>query len=125
MKNLPRNTAGFSLVELLIAAMVVAVAGTLLAAGLLTSNRGAQQRLRQIAATQLLASQLALLDDHVTGVTGELSGTFPPTLEAFHWTQRWEQATGPLNPLAHTTLAVSDGTYTAHAVTYLPIAEGQ
>lgn len=123
MKSPRRNAAGLSLVELLIAAIVVASAGTLLTAGLLTSNRGAQQRLRQIAATQLLASQVALLDDHVTGVPGELSGTFPTPLETFRWTQRWEQAAGPLNPLAQTTLTVSDGTYTAHVVTYLPIKE--
>ena len=123
MKNPRRNAAGLSLVELLIAAIVVASAGTLLVAGLITANRGAEQRLRQITVEQLLASQVALLDDHVVGTAGELSGTFPPPLETFHWIRRWEQTEGPMHPLAHTTFTVSDGAYTAHVETYRPIKE--
>ena len=119
----PWGSTGLSLVELLIAAIIVAAAGTLLIAGLLTVNRGAEQRLRQIATTQVLASQLALLDDHVVGVSGADGGLLAPAPEPFHVTRRWEQIEGPMHPLAKATLTVSDGTYTAHAVTYLPIQE--
>jgi type II secretory pathway pseudopilin PulG len=111
-----------SLVELLIASIVVAVAGTLLAGGLVTSNRGAARRFQQILATQLLASRVALLDDHVAAASGELSGTFPSPLEAFHWTQRWESVA---DSMARLTIAVSDGTATTHVVTYRPIVEEQ
>ena len=115
----PWGSTGLSLVELLIAAIVVAAAGTLLIAGLLTVNRGAEQRLRQIATTQVLASQLALLDDHV----GEDGGILPPPPEPFQVTRRWEPAEGPMHPLAKATLTVSDGTYTAHAITYRRVQE--
>jgi type II secretory pathway pseudopilin PulG len=120
MKSPRRNAAGFSLVELLIASIVVAAGGTLLAGGLVTSNRSAALRLRQLIATQLLASQVALLGDEVVGDAGETGGTYVPPLEAFHWTQRWELVA---DQLARTTVSVSDGSYTAHAVTYLPIKE--
>jgi len=119
----PWGSTGLSLVELLIAAIVVAAAGTLLVAGLLTANRQAVQRLRQITATQVLASQLALLEDHVVGAPGEDAGILPPPPEPFHVTRHWEQTVGPMHPLAQTTLTVSDGTSTVHAVTYLPIKE--
>jgi len=111
-----------SLVELLIASIVVAAAGTLLAGGLATSNRGAARRLQQILAAQLLASQFALLDDHVTAASGELDGTFPSPLEAFHWTHRWEPFA---DSMARLTITVSEGTVTTHVVTNLPIKEPQ
>ena len=123
MKSRRRSAAGFSLVELLIASIIVAAGGTLLAGGLVTSNRGAQLRRQQVLSTQLLASRLALVDDQLQEAQGEAGGTFPPPLETFQWTQRWEQAEGPLHPLAQVTLVVSDGTSTAHAITYRPIQE--
>jgi len=122
MKNPRRNAAGLSLVELLMASVVVAAAGTLLAGGLMIANRAADRRLQQILATQLLARQFALLGDTVVGTTGETGGTFPPPLEVFQWTQRWQPTS---DQLARTTVTVSDGTSTAHVVTYLPIVEPQ
>ena len=123
MKSPRRSAAGFSLVELLIASIIVAAGGTLLAGGLVTSNRGAQLRSQQILVTQALASQLAQLNDQVVGASGQASGALPPPLETIRWTRRWEPATGPMEPLAQVTLVVSDGTSTAHVLTYRPIKE--
>ena len=125
MKSPRRSAAGFSLVELLIASIIVAAGGTLLAGGLVTSNRGAQLRSQQILVTQALASQLAQLNDQVVGASGQASGAWPPPLETIRWTKRWEPAVGPMEPLAQVTLAFSDGTYTAHAITYRPVEEPQ
>ena len=125
MKNPRRSAAGFSLIELMIASIIIAAAGALLAGGLVTSNRGADLRMQQVLSTQLLASRLALVDDQLQGAQGEDHGTFPPPLEAFHWTQQWEQTPSQLAPLARTVVTVSDGTSTAHVVTYRPVKEPQ
>jgi len=120
MKNLRRNAVGLSLIELLMASVLVAAAGVLLVSGLLGANRGADLRVRQILSAQALASQLALLDDHVAGTSGAVSGTLPPPLEAFRWTRQWEPLT---DSMARLTITVSDGTVTNHVVTDRPIAE--
>ena len=120
MKNPQRNAAGLSLVELLIASLVVAAAGSLLAGGLLIANRAANQRLQQIVATQLLASRFALLEEEMVEAAGQTSGTFPSPLEAVQWIQRWERVS---EELARVILTVSDGTLTQHVVTDLPIRE--
>lgn len=118
MKNLRRSAAGLSLVELLIASTVVAAAGSLLAGGLVIPNRAADRRLQQIVATQLLARQFALLGDEVAGATGQIGSSFPPPLETFQWTQRWEPAS---DQLARMTVTVTTGSSSAHVVTYRPI----
>ena len=103
----------------MIASIIIAAAGALLAGGLVTSNRGADLRMQQVLSTQLLASRLALVDDQLQRAQGEERGT----LDGFHWTQQWEQAQDHLAPLARTVVTVSDATSTAHVVTYRPVAE--
>jgi type II secretory pathway pseudopilin PulG len=118
MKSPRRNAAGFSLVELLMAGVVVASAGSLLAGGLMTANRGAQLRRQQILMTQALASQFAQLDDRVVDASGETSGTLLPPLETMRWTRHWEPVS---EELARIRLTVSDGASIADVVTYRPI----
>ncbi|MDP3704134.1 MAG: hypothetical protein Q8R78_07075 [Candidatus Omnitrophota bacterium] len=120
MKSPRRNASGLSLVELLMAAVVVASAGSLLAGGLVISNRGADRRLAQLLATQILATELALLEDQVVGAFGEDSGRRSPPPEPFRVTRRWEPVA---DQMAQMTLTVSDGSYTAYAVTYRPVKE--
>lgn len=120
MKSRRRSAAGFSLVELLIASVIVAAGGTLLAGGLTTANRGAQLRRQQILMIQALASQFAQLDDQMVGASGQASGTLPPPLEMMHWTRRWEPVSDD-DTRASVALSVSDGTATAYVVTSRPI----
>ncbi len=111
---------GFSLLELLMASMVVAAAGALLVGGMVWANRGADLRIEQVLSTQLLASQLALLDGPLSPQTPR-SGTCPAPLNEFTWTLQWKDA--PLAPLAEATLTVGRNGHTAHVVTYQPITE--
>ena len=122
MKNLPRNkdAEGFSLIELLIASVVVAAAGALLIGGLVAANRSAEVRIDQTLATQLLASQLALLGDQLDPNT-PTSGTFPPPLDEFAWTLEWTEV--PLTPLAEATITVTTKNHVAHVVTYRPLVQ--
>ena len=122
MKNPRRSAVGLSLIELLIASIIVAAGGALLAGGLVTSNRGADLRMQQVLSTQLLASQLALLEDQVVGASGGDRGTPPLPPEAFHVTRRWEPVT---DQMAQTTITVAYGSSTAHVVTYRPVKEPQ
>ena len=120
MKNPRRNASGLSLVELLIAAIVVASAGTLLAGGLVISNRGSDRRLAQLLATQILATELALLEDQLVEKSGEDSGRFSPPPERFRVTRHWEPVS---EELARIRLTVSDGGSIADVVTDRPIKE--
>ena len=123
MKNLPRNAQGFALAEVLVSSVVVAAAGALLAGALAAANRGADRRIEQILTTQLLAGQLALLDDRVGDATPK-SGTFQtPTEEGFLWTLQMEDAGTPLSPLAKVTLTVTRKDHAAHVVTCRPRAQ--
>lgn len=117
MKNRQRSPAGLSLVELLIASVVVAAAGTLLAGGLVISNRSADRRLAQLLATQVLATELALLEDQLAEQSGEDSGRLSPQPQPFRVTRRWEPVS---EKLARIRLTVSDGASIADVVTYRP-----
>lgn len=68
MKN-PRRKwfrqGGFSLVELLIAGVIIAMTSSLLIGGLVSANRSGELRASRAIATQLLAGRLALIDDAV------------------------------------------------------------
>ena len=116
----PSPQQGFSLIELLIASVIVASAGALLIGGLVAANRSADLRIDQTLSTQLLASQLALLDDQIDPNTST-SGTFPSPLDAFAWTLEWTDA--PLTPLAQTTLTVTTKSRAAHVVTYRSVVQ--
>jgi len=121
MKSRPRNAQGFSLVEVLVSSVVVAAAAALLIGALAAVNRSTERRIEQTLTTQLLASQLALLDDRVGDATPK-SGTFPPPTEEFVWTLQVEDAGAPLSPLAKATLTVTRKDHAAHVVTCRPLA---
>lgn len=135
MKNPPRNKnalgsglwamapspeQGFSLVELLIASVVVASAGALLIGGLVAANRSAEIRIDQALSTQLLASQLALLDDQLSSQTPR-SGTFPAPLDEFTWTLEWTDT--PFTPLVEARLTAAKKGRAAYVVTYRPLVQ--
>lgn len=64
-----RALAGFSLIELLMAAVIASSAAALLIGVLISANRQASLRKEQAVASQVLATQLALLDDALTSAT--------------------------------------------------------
>ena len=121
MKNPCCNQRGFSLIELLIAATVVASASALLIGGLLAANRGTDLRIDQVLTTQVLASQLAQMDDALSPQT-PTSGSVP-SLEGWTWTLQWNES--PLTPLQETTLTLTHQDRTTRVVTYRPLAKPQ
>jgi prepilin-type N-terminal cleavage/methylation domain-containing protein len=110
--------SGFSLVELMIASLIVAAAGALLVGGLVGANRSTEYRLGQILSAQWLANQLALLDDRISEAT-LTGGTILP-LDDATWTLSVEDADEPLTPLAKTTITVTRKDFTSHVVTFRP-----
>ena len=96
--------AGLTMVEALIASILVASAGLMLGSGLLASNRAAQQRRLQLMTTEIAASQLALVPDVVA--TGASTGGSISTPSG---TMTWELTATPLvgGPLAETVLSVT------------------
>lgn len=71
-----RGRGGFSMIELLMASILIAGAGGMLIASLVSANRSASMRAEQALLGQFLASQLALLDDPLPAVLPE-SGPLP------------------------------------------------
>ena len=112
--------SGFSLVELMIASLIVSAAGALLVGGLVAANRSTEYRLGQILSAQWLANQLALLDDRINDATPR-GGTILP-LDDATWTLSVEDAGEPLTPLAKTTITVTRKDFTSHVVTLRPVA---
>ena len=111
---------GFSLIELLMAAVIVAAVGSLLAGGLIAANRSRDVRVEQALSAQLLASELALLDDELTEQT-PTTGTISAAPESFTWTL--QRAGAPLPPLVTATLTLSHNGHNTHVVTYRRLAE--
>jgi len=112
---------GFSLVELVMASLIVSVAGALLVGGLVAANRSTDLRLHQMLSTQWLANQLALLGDTLSDST-PTSGTFLPFDDAT-WALTVEPADDPLKPLMKAVFTVTRKDLTSHVVTYRPVAE--
>lgn len=111
---------GFALLELLVASVVVAAAGALLVGGLVQANRSGGLRIDRIVSTELLASELALLDGPMSPQRPS-GGPCAPPLDDCAWTLRWTEA--PLVPLVEATLAVERKGGTVQVVTYRPLAE--
>ncbi len=111
---------GFSLLELLVASVVMAAAGELLIGGMVWANRSADLQTEQVLATQLLASHLASLDGPLNRQM-PVEGTCPPPRDDFSWTLQWSEA--PLAPLAETTITVKRKDHATHVVTYRPVSE--
>ena len=102
------------------AGVVVAVAGTILVGALVRANRSHELRIERALLTQLVASQLALLDDEITARTST-DGTYPAPLDDVRWTLAWTPR--PLAPLVQTTLTVSRKDHDVHVVTYRRLAK--
>ncbi len=117
MKN--HSCSGLSLIELLMASIVVASAGALLVSGLLSANRGADLYVERARLTQLLASQLALLDEPLPH-DASTQGTFPG-LPDWSWTLQWQAS--PFSPLQETTMTVAHQAQAHRVVTYRTLAE--
>ena len=115
-----RRDAGFSLIELVMAAVVVASAGALLSGALMATNRSAALRTQRALTTQWLATELALLPDAAT--PGHAEGVLPAPNEAVAWTRDTEPAGTPELPFTIIRMKLS-GDQTADVVTYRPLAE--
>ena len=120
MKNPHRKhqAKGFSLVELLIASVVIALTGSLLVGGLISANRSSELRAQQALAAQQLASQLALLPDRLAK-----DAPAPMACPEPDESCTIEQTDAPLAPLKQLTLTLTHHGHTTHAVTLRPIAE--
>jgi hypothetical protein len=118
MKN-PRREAGLALAEVLIAAVIIAAGGALLVGGLAGANRSADLRVERAVATQLLASEIALLPEAVGGAT-PTAGTFPPPLADYDWTLD-HVPSQTMAPLEELTLTVSRQGRRIHAVSARPL----
>lgn len=104
----------FSLIELLMASVVVAAGGAMLIGGLVAANRSRELRIEQLLATQLLAGRLAELDDEI-GAETPMSGTFAEPLDEFAWSLEHNDPSP--DGLAQATLTVSHDDHHTHAVT--------
>lgn len=113
---------GFALMELLMAAALLAAAGALLAGGLLWANRSAEARAQRALLTQLLASQLNDLEETLTG-DEPTEGVFDPPVDEAAWMLDIQPVEAPENPLRRVTLTVTHHGQSAHTVTYRRLAE--
>ena len=91
---LARALAGFSLIELLMAAVIASSVAALLIGVLIAANRGASLRKDQAVATQLLASQLALLPDTLS-LTAPLQGSCEGSYPDCRWRLEHEPTATP------------------------------
>ena len=115
----PHACRGLSLIELLMASIVVASAEALLISGLISANRGADLYVERALSTQLLASQLALLDEPLPHDV-PTHGTFPAWPE-WSWTLQWQESA--FAPLQETTITIAHQAQAYHLVTYRTLAE--
>lgn len=122
MRRRVRGCQGFALMELLIAAALLASAGALLAGGLLWANRTAETRAQRAVLTQLLACQLSDLDGTLTGQE-PAAGAFDPPVDDASWTLDIQPPDNPDSPLRRVTLTVSYHGQSVQAVTYRRLAE--
>ena len=111
---------GLSLIELLIASVIVASAAALLLGGLIAANRGSDIRIEQALSTQALASELAQLDEPLASDIST-SGVCTLLKDGCQWTLSWVQA--PLDPLVAATLTVRLNGHAYRLVTYRSLAQ--
>jgi prepilin-type N-terminal cleavage/methylation domain-containing protein len=113
---------GFALAELLVASVILASAGALLAGGLLWANRSIEARAQRAHVTQLLASRLSLLEETLTTQEPQ-AGLFDPPIEGAAWQLELQPVDGTDGVLQRVMLTVTQGGQAASVVTYRPIAE--
>ncbi len=108
--------SGFSLIELLIASLIVASAGTMLASGILLANRSGAIRIQQAVAAHVLADELARVDDRLTAGTEE-EHTVPSPDGNLTVVRASDAAEPPLAPLIYTSLRINHPRVQAHVAT--------
>ena len=121
-KRSRRVQGGFSLVELLIAGVIIAMTGSLLIGGLMSANRSGELRASQAIATQLVAGQLALVDDSVT-LSDANKGACPEPYPDSTWVL--EQQDTPLASVKRIQLTVTHEGHDIHVATYRRLKEPQ
>ena len=105
------------MVELLMAAGVLAIAGSILISSLVSVNRSAELSIERTVATHLLANQLALLGDRTDEQTAQ-HGTITIAPEEFTWATDVADAGGILAPLQQVTMTVTHHGHMSRLVTY-------
>jgi prepilin-type N-terminal cleavage/methylation domain-containing protein len=106
---------GFSLIELALASAILALAGGVIAGGLIAVNRGADLRVQRMMTASILANQLASLDDQLTGDTPGEGAVSTPVGE-FAWAI--ETVESPLPAVAQVTITTTHQGHTDRTVTY-------
>lgn len=114
---------GFSLVELLIAAVIIALTASLLVGGLISANRSAALRAQQAVSTELLATQLAALPDALPPDAPAQAACPEPLTGDTSCTM--ELAGGPLPSLRQVTLTLTHQGHAAHVATLRQVQEPQ
>lgn len=107
------------MVELLIAASVLAIAGSILISSLVSVNRSAERSIERTMVTHLLANQLALLEDHADAQTTQ-QGTVTLAPDEFAWATDVADAAGMLAPLKQVTMTLTRDGRISRIVTYRP-----
>jgi prepilin-type N-terminal cleavage/methylation domain-containing protein len=85
--NRPRANAGFSLVEVVCAVLVLGVALVGLTEGLTTALRSSKESELQTKAAQIAAGQIETLRAEGDLIDGETDGTFGGDLALYRWKQ--------------------------------------
>lgn len=115
-----RFEGGFSLIELMIAGVIVALTASLIVGGLVAANRSGELRTRQVIANQLLSSQLASLTDSLASPQPQ-EGGFPEPWTDSHWSLT--VADTDTHGLKQLDLTVTHQGHSVHATTFRPVNE--
>ena len=99
------------------AAVVLAIAGSILISSLVSVNRSAELSIERTVATHLLANQLALLGDRIDEQTAQ-HGTIAMVPDEFAWATDVADAGGILAPLQQVTMTVTHHSHMSRLVTY-------
>ncbi len=117
-----RAQKGFSLIELLIAGVIIAMTSSLLIGGLISANRSGELRAQQAVAAQLLANQLALISDQITPEAPH-QGTCPEPYSHSTWTLKLQDTA--LLSVKQVELELTHQGHIFHVVTYRGFKEPQ
>lgn len=113
---------GFSLIELLMAAVIASSAAALLIGVLVSANQGASFRMKQAVGTQVLASQLALLAGPLTPTT-PLQGSCVTPPSGWRW--KLDHTPTATSSLQKVVLTVEEQGKSLHVSTYRRMIEQQ
>jgi general secretion pathway protein I len=111
---------GFTLIEVLVALVVVTAGLTVIAQGFLTGGRASVASQHRSIAAMLAESKMAEVEAGIVSTTTSASGTFEPERPDFTWTLEPESTTVTgLNKITLTVLWKERGEETAFALTRL------